>query len=83
MADLGHQVETAIASMKHLHARQVDSWTALFVALGRARQAIAANDHTAARDWLAAAEADEYRLTGSADTCGAVVEALEREVPNG
>ncbi|MBK8998093.1 MAG: hypothetical protein IPM35_20405 [Myxococcales bacterium] len=83
MADLAHQVDSAIEALKTMHASQVDQWTTLFLALGRARQALAANDTSAARDWLTVAEADEYRLTGSADTCGAVVEAIEREVQHG
>lgn len=83
MADLGHQVETAIGSLKAVHAQQADQWTNLFLALGRARQAVAMRDAAEARDWLSFAEGLEYTLTGSADTIGAVVETIEREVGNG
>lgn len=75
--ELREALDLALAELRTEQSRQAAEWCALYVDIGRAIEALSLGDPVAARAALVSAEAGEYSLSGSADSIGRVVEALD------
>jgi hypothetical protein len=76
MTELIAALEAAAVRLHNLEGAQSAQWANLWLALGRATQAVSVGNHADARRWLKAAEAHERELTKSG-VLGVVLASLE------
>ncbi len=70
-------VAAAAAKAAEEHRLQEAQWAALFFAAGRAAEALANGDTTAAKHWLDEASEAEGDLLGECEIVGPLLDAME------